>query len=316
MTAPPELPLDGAPFLEYLPTIELEEGRLLGFEALVRWQHPTEGRIAPNVLLPWAEANGVVDALDEWIFAEACSQATRWSPGMQVGVNCAIAQLQQGKAFAMVSSAIEGSGLSAERLVIEITEQSLLDPAAVAELKRIGALGVLLAVDDVGSSWSTFEPIKNLAISTVKIDRQFVNGLEPDQGVNRLVVETVLRLTHSAGIGVLLEGVEEEYQLAIARELGADSSQGFFFAKPLSEEEALVMGTADPPYRFPLGNAAHVKARPIYAQHTQSQPERIEDMVSFPEAPELGDVPDADLDELAEAVAAMLRGSETRPYSA
>jgi hypothetical protein len=129
------------------------------------------------------------------------------------------------------------------------------------------------------------------------------------------VVETVVRLTHSAGIDVLAEGVEEEHQLAIVRELGADTCQGFFFTEPMSAEDALVVGVASPAHRYSLGSAANTIARPTYPLRKASVPERIEDMVSPAPAVELPAMEDVDLDDLGEVIAAMLDISEPEHHT-
>jgi len=230
----------GAPYLEYLPVIDLSTGRLLGMEALVRWRHPTEGRISPDLLIPAAEASGDIGPLTRWIVAEACEEACRWSPSIQLGVNCTVEQLRRGEVSKAVARALDQTGFRSGQLNIEVTEDAVVDAVAAADLQNLSDMGVQLSVDDVGTNWSSFEPFKRHAISTVKIDGSFIAGLESNQGINRLVVETVIHMAHSLGMSAIVESVETPKQVEIVRAFGADAAQGFFFARPVSSEEVLV----------------------------------------------------------------------------
>ena len=234
----PTFTLAGSPFLEYLPVVDLSSGRLLGMEALVRWQHPTKGLISPNQLIPWAEDNGDIGPLTRWIVTEACEQARSWSPSIQLGVNCTIHQLRRGEVSNSVAAALEQTGFRAGQMTLEVTEDAIVDPSASADLKRLSQMGVQLSVDDAGTNWSSFEPFKRHSISTVKIDGSFIAGLESSQGINRLVVETVIHMAHSLGMSTIVEAVETAAQVEIVRSFKADAAQGFFFARPMSGQLA------------------------------------------------------------------------------
>jgi EAL domain-containing protein (putative c-di-GMP-specific phosphodiesterase class I) len=234
----PIFSLAGTPFLEYLPVVDLSSGRLLGMEALVRWQHPTQGLISPNQLIPYAEEHGDIGPLTRWILMEACEQACSWSPSIQLGVNCTIHQLRRGEVSNAVAAALEGTGFRSGQLTLEVTEDAIVDPAASADLKHLSQMGVQLSVDDAGTNWSSFEPFKRHSIGTVKIDGSFIAGLEPTQGINRLVVETVIHMAHSLGMSAIVEAVETASQVEIVRSFNADAAQGFFFARPMSSERA------------------------------------------------------------------------------
>ncbi len=244
----PIFSLAGTPFLEYLPVVDLSSGRLLGMEALVRWQHPTQGLISPNQLIPYAEEHGDIGPLTRWILMEACEQACSWSPSIQLGVNCTIHQLRRGEVSNAVAAALEGTGFRSGQLTLEVTEDAIVDPAASADLKHLSQMGVQLSVDDAGTNWSSFEPFKRHSIGTVKIDGSFIAGLEPTQGINRLVVETVIHMAHSLGMSAIVEAVETASQVEIVRSFNADAAQGFFFARPMSSERAasLAGGTEVP----------------------------------------------------------------------
>jgi EAL domain-containing protein (putative c-di-GMP-specific phosphodiesterase class I) len=242
MSGSPTFTFVGAPYLEYLPVVDLATGRLLGMEALVRWQHPQQGRISPDELIPQAEATGDITPLTRWVLLEACTQAREWSPSIQLGVNCTVAQLRRGEVSKAVADALKKTGLRSGQLTLEVTEDAVVDPASAADLRKLSDQGVQLSVDDVGTNWSSFEPFRRHSISTVKIDGSFISGLERSQGINRLVVETVIHMAHSLGMSALVECVETPAQVSIVREFKADAAQGFFFAKPMSAEDAALFG--------------------------------------------------------------------------
>jgi EAL domain-containing protein (putative c-di-GMP-specific phosphodiesterase class I) len=244
----PTFALVGAPYLEYLPVVDLSTGRLLGMEALVRWHHPTHGLISPSRLIPHAEVSGDIGPLTRWILMEACERARHWSPSIQLGVNCTIHQLRRGEVSKAVANALEQTGLRSGQLTLEVTEDAIVDSSAAADLKYISEMGVQLSVDDVGTNWSSFEPFKRNSVSTVKIDGSFIAGLESTQGINRLVVETVIHMAHSLGMSTIVEWVETATQVEIVRSFGADAAQGFFFSRPMSSEDAVAFaGGSDVP---------------------------------------------------------------------
>jgi EAL domain-containing protein (putative c-di-GMP-specific phosphodiesterase class I) len=246
--------LDGEPFLEFQPAVDLSTGLLLGFEALVRWRHPKLGLIAPDVLLPWAERSGYMPTLSAWVFEEACAQAAQWPSGIQVAVNAAASELRSHHASAAASEALENSGLNPDRLTVEVTERIVADARATSDLDALARLGVPLAVDDVGTSWSTLENLRRFSITTAKIDREFISGLEPQEGMNRAIVEAIIHVSHSLAICTVAEGVETVSQVSTLREFDADVGQGYFFARPLPAEEALAMANASPRKVFSLGD--------------------------------------------------------------
>jgi EAL domain-containing protein (putative c-di-GMP-specific phosphodiesterase class I) len=255
--------LSGEPALEYQPLVDLASGRLLGFEALLRWRHPDEGMVLPSLLLPWLEANGDIVQLGEWVLVEGCQQAAGWPKNIQLAVNLSIVQLRRGVGSAAVAKALELSGLEPDRLTIEVTEHAMVEDIAMNDLRAIGAFGAELAVDDVGTSWTSFDVLRRMAVNTVKIDRSFVGSLEEHQGINRLVVETVVSLAHSSGISTVAEGVETSLQASIVRDFECDAAQGYFFAPPLSIEVATEIAN-EPGYCFPLdgGGWSERKADP------------------------------------------------------
>ncbi len=252
----PELGLDGEPELVFQPAVDLATGRLLGFEAFLRWNDPDLGPIPPSVLIPWAEANGHMVELNAWVLSEACAAAASWQADLQLAVNCSVFQLRQREAASAAASAIEESGINPDRLTIEITETSVTDAGAAADLHAMSRLGIQLTVDDIGSDWSTIDSLQQFSINTMKIDGSLIEGLGDSGGVSRAMVETIVHVSHSLGICTVAESVETAEQVKILRELGADVGQGYFFAKPLAVEDALMLTTMDPLPVFPLTDLA------------------------------------------------------------
>lgn len=244
--------MDGRPLLEFQPAVDLTTGRLLGFEALLRWDHPRRGIIGPSVLIPWAEQNDHIVELNGWVLAEACRQAAHWPSGIQLAVNCSLVQLRHQQASVAANKALAASGLHPDRLTVEITEQAVADERATRDLRTLTRMGVHLAVDDVGTSWSTLENLRRFAIETAKIDRRFIAALEPQEGMNRAIVEAIIHVSHSLAMSTVAEGVETAPQVATLVEFGADVAQGYFFAAPMSADAALALATAEPRACFPL----------------------------------------------------------------
>ncbi len=241
----PDLGIDGEPELLFQPAVDLATGRLLGFEALLRWNDPAQGRISPKELIPWAEANGHMTALNGWVLSEACARAVSWRSEIQLAVNCSVFQLRRNEAAAAAAVALEESGLHPDRLTIEVTETTLADDTAAADLRAISRLGIQLTVDDMGSDWSSLENLQHFAVNTMKIDGSLIDGIDHAGGVNRAIVETIVKVSHSLDLCTVAEAVETASQVAILREVGADVGQGYFFAPPLGADEALALTSMD-----------------------------------------------------------------------
>ncbi|HXQ60884.1 MAG TPA: EAL domain-containing protein [Acidimicrobiales bacterium] len=253
----PDLGIDGEPELLFQPAVDLATGRLLGFEALLRWNDPVQGRISPKELIPWAEANGYMTALNGWVLSEACAQAVRWRSEIQLAVNCSVFQLRRNEAAAAAAHALEHSGLHPDRLTIEVTETTLADHGAADDLRAISRLGIQLTVDDMGSDWSSLENLQHFAVNTMKIDGSLIDGIDHAGGVNRAIVETIVKVSHSLDLCTVAEAVETAAQVAILRELGADVGQGYFFAPPLAADETLALTDMDLLPIFPLTDPTH-----------------------------------------------------------
>jgi EAL domain-containing protein (putative c-di-GMP-specific phosphodiesterase class I) len=244
--------LDGKPSLVFQPAVDLATGRLLGFEALLRWRRSDGDDIPPDVLIPWAEEHGHMNELNAWVLAEACAQATRWPSDLQLAVNCSVFQLQRGNAAIAAASALEKSGLNPDRLTVEITESSVANDDAAADLQVMTRLGIQLTVDDVGSDWSVLNNLRNCVVNTMKIDASLTEGVTAAGGRSRHTVETIIKLCRSLGICTVAEAVETGEQVEILREIGVEIAQGYFFSKPLTAEEAVGLATMTPRPRFSI----------------------------------------------------------------
>ena len=252
VTPVPSLGLDGAPFLAFQPAVDLTTGRLLGFEALLRWHDSSGADISPVVIIPWAEAQGHMNELNAWVLSEACAQAVRWPPEFQLAVNCSVFNLHRGTAAMAAASALEQSGLKPDRLTVEVTEASLADDEASADLHVMTRLGIQLTVDDVGADWSVLENIRDCVVNTVKIDASLIAGLTDPDRQCREAAETITRRCRALGICTVAEAVETAEQVAILREIGAETAQGYFFSPPLTAADAAELAAMVPPPRFAL----------------------------------------------------------------
>jgi diguanylate cyclase (GGDEF)-like protein len=228
--------------LEYQPQIDLKRGRPVGFEALLRWHHPTLGEIDPEVFVEVAEASGQIGRIGKWALAQACAAAAAWPAEplapLRVAVNLSAAQTAGDDLPRVVARALESSGLAAARLELELTERSVLDrPRVIGALTRLRALGVRLALDDFGMGFASLRHLGSLPLDTLKIDRSFVASLASTPG--HAIVQSVIELAHRMGLRVVAEGVESESQLAILRGLGCDEVQGHVLGRPLAAADVI-----------------------------------------------------------------------------
>ena len=238
----------------YQPQIALDTGRLIGCEALVRWQHPQRGLLLPNDFIELAEETGIVSDLDLWVMETACSQLAEWRrlhahADLKMSVNVSGQHLAQQELKEIVQNVLNRSELPSASLCIEITESMLmLDlPGSIYAMNELKSLGIGLHMDDFGSGYSSFKHLYELPFDTVKIDQSFMRKLPSDQQALK-VVEGIVRLAHTMGLRVTAEGVETVQQVNSLREMGCDLAQGYFFARPLSATkfQAEYLGEFDP----------------------------------------------------------------------
>jgi diguanylate cyclase (GGDEF)-like protein len=224
-------------FIVYQPMLELEHGRIVGAEALLRWRHPSEGVIAPDAFIPIAEANGSIVPIGRWVLRQACAQAVQWRERghpLDVAVNVSARQLERAKFVDEVRDALSDSGLAADVLTLEITETELMhNPDSTAEvLGELKALGVQLAVDDFGTGYSSLAYLRQFPVDSLKIDRTFITGLGRSSEA-RALAHTLIQLGNALGLRTLAEGVERSEQVHELQREGCDLVQGYLFARPL-----------------------------------------------------------------------------------
>jgi EAL domain-containing protein (putative c-di-GMP-specific phosphodiesterase class I) len=229
--------------VHYQPKVSLTNGTdVVGFEALVRWEHPERGLILPSEFIPLAEETGLVLAIGEFVLVEALRQLGRWriaKPDVTISVNLSFRQLEDTGLVSMLTGAIGSSRADPASLCLEITEAAVNhNPALAARmLQALKAVGVTIAIDDFGTGYSSLSSLKELPIDTLKIDHSFVNdlGTDPEESP---IVGAVVDLAHALGLSVVAEGVETDVQLAQLRELGCDGAQGYLFGRAVPEEQA------------------------------------------------------------------------------
>jgi diguanylate cyclase (GGDEF)-like protein/PAS domain S-box-containing protein len=225
--------------LEYQPLASLSNGRVLGLEALVRWEHPRRGLLLPGRFVGLAEESELIVGLGSWVLEAACAQMARWramypeASDSFLAVNVSPRQLEGQQLLPALTHALEVSGLPAGALMLEITESGLVaDDGSLNEiLDELREFGVRLAIDDFGTGYSSLSHLKRLPVSHIKVDRAFVSGLGSDAEDERIVA-AITELGHGLGLRVVAEGVENRQQRHVARQLGCDLYQGYLLAKP------------------------------------------------------------------------------------
>jgi len=226
--------------VHYQPIVSIESSALLGFEALVRWQHPDRGLVSPLDFIPIAEETGLIWQLGEWVLKTACTVVETWNrkrpedDPLFVAVNISPVQLAQGDLVTLVRETLEDTGLSEKALKLEVTESAVLDREVDAKgiLQKICDMGVRLSLDDFGTGYSSFSYLHQLPYHTLKIDRSFVNRIDQD-AEHRAIVQAIVSLAHGLGLEVVAEGVETQAHRAVLAELGCELGQGYLYSKPL-----------------------------------------------------------------------------------
>jgi diguanylate cyclase (GGDEF)-like protein/PAS domain S-box-containing protein len=230
--------------LHYQPTIDMADSRVIGFEALVRWQHPTRGMINPLDFIPIAEATGLIVPLGRWVLEEACRQAMEWAKRdgqrpVKMAVNVSVRQFDRSDLPTVVREVLTETGMPADQLCLEMTESVLMTDTEenLAQLVRLKALGVTLAIDDFGTGYSSLAYLRRFPVDTLKIDRSFVERLG-EQTDDTALANTIVQLGQSLGMSTVAEGIEEYGQLAALRAMGCTFAQGFYFSRPVPAGDA------------------------------------------------------------------------------
>ncbi len=236
--------------LHYQPKIDALSGRISGVEALIRWQHPDLGMVAPNDFVPLAEETGLIVPIGEWVLHTACAQLARWHAaghaGLTVAVNMASPNFAQKDFVETVAATIHGAGVAPDAVEIEVTESVLMQDmkATIAKLTALKASGVQLSVDDFGTGYSSLAYLKKFPIDTLKIDRSFVRDVIGSRE-DSAITTAIIALGQSLGLQVVAEGVETEEQAAFLRQKGCHLMQGYLFGRPVPAAEISALLAAE-----------------------------------------------------------------------
>ena len=228
--------------IEYQPRLGVADHKLLGMEALLRWDHPDMGRIPPSHFIPIAEESGLIVPIGHWVLETACKQARLWTqagfPDLKVAINLSVRQFRDAGLLMKVIEAINASGLPAANLELEITESGLMSDLdrAIDLLQDLKQLGITIAIDDFGTGYSSLSYLKRLPIDLLKIDRSFIAGLS-ENADDRAICQAIVSMAASLELETVAEGVETEGQFECLRQIGCHEVQGFFFARPLTVNE-------------------------------------------------------------------------------
>ncbi|MFA5242736.1 MAG: EAL domain-containing protein [Sulfuricella sp.] len=235
--------------LHYQPQADLQSGRVIGAEALIRWNHPVLGMVSPADFIPLAEETGLIVPIGEWVIETACRQLKAWQdeglPDMVLSVNVSARQFQQENLSRVVEQALRQNEVEARCLDLEVTESAAMrnPDQTIAILRQLKEIGVKVSLDDFGTGYSSLNYLKRFPIDTLKIDRSFVHDITTDPDVAAIAL-SVISLAHSLKLGVIAEGVETEAQLSLLRRHRCDRMQGFFFSRPVPAGEFAAMQRA------------------------------------------------------------------------
>lgn len=225
--------------LHYQPQIDIRRRKLIGVEALIRWNHPQQGTISPAKFIPLAEETGLIVPISEWVLREACRQATNWATeeglsDLIVAVNLSAMHFKRGNLEQSVIAALEASCLAPERLELELTESMLISDtdAVLATVKRLKQLGVSLSIDDFGTGYSSLSYLKRFEVDKLKIDQSFVRDLASNPE-DAAIVRAIIQMAGSLGLTTIAEGVETQAALEQLCRFDCDQAQGYFFARPM-----------------------------------------------------------------------------------
>ncbi|MCL4745500.1 MAG: EAL domain-containing protein [Burkholderiaceae bacterium] len=246
--------------LEYQPQLSMKSGLITGLEGLVRWNHPTRGRIAPNDFIPFAEQTGFMRELTQWVVAEGArfaSELVRAGIDLRLSVNVAAPDIERPEFCASIVNVLAQNELDPRRLCLEITESGVVSETetALSNLHKIAALGVVLSVDDFGTGYATLKQLQRLPVHELKIDRSFISGLHQNRG-NETIVRSTIDLAKQLGLSVVAEGVETVPELRALAALGCDEVQGYYLSKPMPKGD--VVPWVD------LRNSLHTSSREMY----------------------------------------------------
>jgi len=239
-------------FLVYQPQMDIVSGKIIGLEALLRWQHPTLGLVLPDKFIRIAENCGLIVPIGEWVLRTACSQARKWQdegiPAVPVAVNVSAVQFRQEDFCELIRRVLHDTGLAPQYLELELTESLLLANAdlMLSVVQELKAMGVTLAIDDFGTGYSSFSYLRQFRVSKLKIDRVFIRdvAVSPDDAA---ITTAIISMAKSLRLKVIAEGVEDEAQMSFLRAHQCDEIQGYYFSKPLAVDKVAEKLRGDSP---------------------------------------------------------------------
>jgi EAL domain-containing protein (putative c-di-GMP-specific phosphodiesterase class I) len=229
-------------FLAFQPQMEIATGEIVGFEALIRWQHPELGLIPPDKFIPIAENNGLILQIGEWVLLTACVQAQKWRESglfaARMAVNVSAIQFRQENFSTLIKKVLQDTGLPPEYLELELTESLLLKNSDVmfGVLQELNGMGLKLAIDDFGTGYSSLSYLKQFQVDKLKIDRSFIKDIGIDSDAEAITL-AIISLAKSLKLRVIAEGVENEQQMSFLREHKCDEIQGYYFSRPMTAAE-------------------------------------------------------------------------------
>ncbi|KAB7644354.1 putative bifunctional diguanylate cyclase/phosphodiesterase [Polymorphobacter fuscus] len=229
--------------LAFQPVVEASDEHIVGFEALLRWNHPAHGKVPPDKFIPVAEATGLIIPIGHWVIRNACAWAARWPDHVRVAVNLSPAQIEDPLLIETVQRALADNDLDPARLELEITESLFLNekPATTAKLAALRGLGVSFALDDFGTGYSSLGYLHKAAFSRIKIDRSFVSRAVQPGSEAGAIIQAIVSLAHSLDMATTAEGTETREEFEFCRALGCEQIQGYLFGRPMPPEEATAL---------------------------------------------------------------------------
>jgi len=228
-------------FLVYQPQVEIENGKIVGVEALSRWTHPELGQVPPTEFIAAAERIGMIKPLTEWVLKSACRQAVSWTqmglPALRMTVNISPSHFLDRDIVSLIKRTVDETGMTPLELELEVTEGVVqTEKRNLAIFQELKSLGIQLAIDDFGTGYSSFSSLKHLEVDCLKVDKYFVDDITTDKDT-MLLVRSMIEMGHNLGHGIVAEGVEMQQQLEILEKLGCETAQGYLFSRPVPADQ-------------------------------------------------------------------------------
>ncbi|NEQ33883.1 MAG: EAL domain-containing protein, partial [Leptolyngbya sp. SIO4C5] len=237
------------------PIVALDKGSIVGFEALIRWQHPQQGLVLPDKFIKIAEETGLILPIGEWIIFEACRQLYEWqqvmpqAEALTMNVNLSSKQFNSPHLAKQIERALHQTCLKPERLKLEITEGVLMENTQLSKstLFQLRDLGLQICIDDFGTGYSSLSYLHRFPINALKVDRSFIGVMDTnDENSGIVITQTITTLAHHLGVDVVAEGIETAKQLDLARTFRCQYGQGYFFSKPVDQQQAQALIARNP----------------------------------------------------------------------